>query len=94
MSSLASRRLRRGRNDEEGAVINDLEKLDLNGDVSEVVQTSNDVSEVVKMRKGARVRYAEDLPARIGTESAPPICHESDHEVPLKRYSTSKLLLN
>ena len=78
-----------GGNNEEGAqgiVAKDLEKLDLNGHVSDGVNTSGDICELVEMRGGSRVRYEEDPPVRIGTESAPPLGHESESEASLKRY--------
>ena len=68
-----------GGSNEEGAVVKDLERLDLNGHVSD-----GDVSEVVEMREGARVRYEEDAPVRLGAESAPALGHAESEA--LKRY--------
>ena len=72
-----------GGSNEEGAqgnMVKDLEKLDLNGHVSD-----GDVSELVEMREGAKVKYDEDAPVRIGTESAPALGHAESEA--LKRYS-------
>jgi len=85
MSSLASRRLGLGGSNEEGAqgnMVKDLEKLDLNGHVSD-----GDVSELVEMREGAKVKYDEDAPVRIGTESAPALGHAESEA--LKRRTRS-----
>ena len=68
-----------GGSNEEGAMVKDLERLDLNGHVSD-----GDVSEVVELREGARVRYEEDEPVRIGAESAPALGHAESEA--LKRY--------
>jgi len=74
-----------GGSNEEGAqgnMVKDLEKLDLNGHVSD-----GDVSELVEMREGAKVKYDEDAPVRIGTESAPALGHAESEA--LKRRTRS-----
>jgi len=87
MSSLASRRLGKGGSTQEGdeeVVAKDLEKLELNGHVSDDV--CSDPCEVVEMREGFRVKYEDNPPVRVGTESAPPLGHDSESEASLKRY--------
>ena len=86
MSSLASRRLgMTGGSVEEGGQgqgIMNLERLDLNGHVSE---GDGDISDKVEMR----VKYEENLPVRVGAESAPALgVAESEA---MKRYSNDSL---
>ena len=66
----------------QGQGIMNLERLDLNGHVNE---GDRDASEFVEMR----VKYEEDLPVRVGAESAPALgVAESEA---MKRYTNDSL---